>query len=142
MGHGDSPKVLSLIMSKIKHNLQYWYDNPSIIKESIITFMDFTVVCLIDKVLLSLDPVKDIINNHVSQSFVFLNYPSNFKYRTLYYTTLMKLVLSDKNPSSIDIFLKPIIETLTNLSNVGDLNNSQLKVFFLNIFVYLFNRIL
>lgn len=128
MGFGDSHKVMTLMMSKIKHNLQYWYDNASIIKESIITFMDFSVAYSLDKVLLQLEPVKDIINNHVSQSFIFLNYPANFHYRTLYYTVLTKLIFADSNPSSLDVFIKPIIETLTNLSNMSNLDNSSLKV--------------
>lgn len=128
LGHGNSPDIINIIMTKILHNLQFWGENESIIKETIYVFTDLTLSCSIEKILITLDPVKKIIENHTAQMFPFLNYYANYHHRSIYYATLSRLVLVEGKIESFQAFMKPIVDTLIALNNLQDINNQDAVV--------------
>eukprot|EP00310_Coccolithus_braarudii_P013215 CAMPEP_0183349442 /NCGR_PEP_ID=MMETSP0164_2-20130417/13624_1 /TAXON_ID=221442 /ORGANISM="Coccolithus pelagicus ssp braarudi, Strain PLY182g" /LENGTH=433 /DNA_ID=CAMNT_0025521157 /DNA_START=1 /DNA_END=1302 /DNA_ORIENTATION=+ len=66
--------------------------------------------------LLKLEGVHFILANHTSAEFPFLDVSANSRLRTLFYSTLCKLLFSDDNTLKFKQFIAPFTELLTQLS--------------------------
>lgn len=60
------------------------------------------------KLMLKLDAISHILTNHTSANFQFLDHPDNGRNRTVFYTTLGKLLFSDDSTTRFRSFVAPI----------------------------------
>jgi exportin-7 len=60
------------------------------------------------KLLLKLDSTGFILSNHTSAHFAFLDHPTNSRNRTLFYSTLARLLFMEDMPARFKAFITPL----------------------------------
>jgi exportin-7 len=60
------------------------------------------------KLLLKLDAIAFILANHTSAHFAFLDHPTNSRNRTLFYSTLARLLFMEDTPARFKAFISPL----------------------------------
>lgn len=60
------------------------------------------------KLLLKLDSTAFILSNHTSTHFAFLDHPANSRNRTLFYSTLARLLFMEDTPARFKAFITPL----------------------------------
>lgn len=128
LGMGDHTAVANLIVTKVGNNLKYWPEEQDIVGKTLELLLDMASGYSSSKLLLTLDTVKFLARHHTEDHFPFLSVPANCRHRTTFHSTLARLLLSpggeDKLDLSLDQFLEPIMNTLTQL---GSLSASDLR---------------
>jgi len=118
MGLGNSAAVTNIIVTKIGNNLKYWTHNNDIISNSLQLFTDMAVCYSSSKVLLNLDTIGFLIQNHSEEHFPFLAVPSNMRNRTAFQSTLARLIFScsDDMEALFETFMAPFYGVLSQLA--------------------------
>lgn len=134
LGLGDHRDVMEKIVGKIIHNFQFWPENMEIIRDSILVFNELAQGYSSGKLLLTLDPIKNLLLDHTQTSFPFLSYNCNMKYRMLYYAGLGRLIFLDGSETTYQPFFQPFINIMellikTNLSQSNDITTVLIGLF-------------
>ena len=95
-------------------------------------FLDMSQGYSSSKLLLTLDSVKFLLNNHNVDHFPFLMNPCNIRHRTTFHATLTRLLFtfsSEDMPMTLEKFLEPTLNTLTQLGQLSpvELRSEQVK---------------
>jgi exportin-7 len=69
------------------------------------------------KLLLKLDATSFILSNHTSAHFAFLDHPTNSRNRTLFYSTLARLLFMEDTPARFKAFITPLQQVGRGLAN-------------------------
>lgn len=126
LGLGDHKSVMNKIIEKIIHNFQFWPENMDIIRDSILVFNELAQGYSSGKLLLTLEPVKNLILNHTQNTFPFLGYSCNMKYRMLYYSGLGRLIFLEGSDATYQPFFQPFITIMDQLKS-ADFNNNNIN---------------
>lgn len=95
MGLGDHLAIVTTMIQKLANNLRYWGENQDIIKRTLEVLHDLVFSYSSGKLLLTLDCVSGLLLNHTAEYFPFLGPPANTHLRTIFYTTLARLVFME-----------------------------------------------
>lgn len=130
---GDYTSVMNTIVEKVCYNLRNWSDEDKVIEASLNLFLELSEPYYGCKLLLQLESIDFLLQNHTEDTFKFLASPSLLTLRTTYYASLTKLVLMDNIPGRLEMFLTPFSTLLQRLGN-EDLNNPNYSVFLFLLF--------
>jgi exportin-7 len=107
MGLGDHLAVVTSMIQKLANNLRYWGERQDVVKRTLEVLHDLVYSYSSGKLLLTLDCVSGMLLNHTADYFPFLAVPANTHLRTMFYTTLARLVfMEDESEVSSSITLK------------------------------------
>ena len=127
MGIGEYTAVMNTIVEKVCNNLRNWSDEDKVVETSLNLFLDLSEPYYGCKLLLQLESIDFMLQNHTEDTFKFLTSPSLLPLRTTYYTSLTKLVLMDNIPGRLEMFLTPFSTLLQRLGN-EEMNNPSFGV--------------
>jgi len=132
MEMGNNTQITNLIINKIGNNLKFWPAEHDVIGDTLDLFLDMSQGYSSSKLLLTLDSVKFLLNNHNADHFPFLLNPGNIRHRTTFHATLTRLLFtfsSEEMPMTFEKFLEPTLNTLTQLGQLGnqELRSEQVK---------------
>ena len=108
MGLHDHLMVMNVTVTKITSNLKSFAQCHKVVEASLTLLQDLAVGFMSGKLLLRLDAVNLMLQNHTAEHFPFLNAYSNTKNRTIFYATLGRLLFMEDNPTQFHEFMKPI----------------------------------
>ena len=92
MGLGDQAQVVNIMVQKIGNNLKYWADAEEVLSGTLGLFLEVSSGGASGKILLGLDTIQFLIQNHTPEHFPFLLHPQNYKQRTALHATLARLI--------------------------------------------------
>lgn len=133
LGMGDHTVVANIIVTKMGNNLKFWPEEQDIVSKTLDLLHDMAGGYSSSKLLLTLETVQFLANNHTSDHFPFLAIPANVRQRTTFHATLTRLLLSpngeDKLGLTFEQFVKPIITVLEQLKSLSpnDLRNENCR---------------
>jgi hypothetical protein len=78
-------------------NLNCWQRESSIVRDSLTLFNELASGYSSGKLLVKLDLVNAVLAHHTSNNFPFLDYEANLSNRSLFYTTLGRILLMNEN---------------------------------------------
>eukprot|EP01086_Lenisia_limosa_P008919 TRINITY_DN3153_c0_g1_i2.p1 TRINITY_DN3153_c0_g1~~TRINITY_DN3153_c0_g1_i2.p1 ORF type:complete len:565 (-),score=144.04 TRINITY_DN3153_c0_g1_i2:121-1815(-) len=111
--------VLNLMVHNITNNLRYWTD-PSIIESTLQLFQELTSGYSTSRHMTKVETVQFILKNHSKDTFSFQESPGNFKSRTIFYSTLVKLLFMtpDDWEDRFNEFMIPFEKTFHYLNSL------------------------
>lgn len=121
MGLSSESTILSMYITKIVTNLNYWADNDLIVKDTLLILNELSVGFSSMTKIADLEEVKFLINHHTPEHFPFLGTNTSIefmKYRTTFYTSLARLLLENMragNDELFDDFMLPIDKSFNQL---------------------------
>eukprot|EP01133_Synstelium_polycarpum_P004252 gene4252-4962_t len=118
LGPTDHNSIMFSIIGKIGFNFKYWCDEDDVIKRSLEMFWDTVNGHSTSKILLNTPITHNILKNHNSELFPFLDRNSNTRHRTTLYKAIGKLLFTDENIGFFDDFIAPFDATLVSLQSI------------------------
>lgn len=112
---GDHLSVLNVIMNKIVTDLTRRPDCCDISSKALNLFADLAGGYCSSKLMLRLDSVQRMLINHSGTDFPFLEVPGNAPLRTLFCSTLCKLLFLEETNVKFKTFMVPLTELLVCL---------------------------
>jgi exportin-7 len=127
MIHAPSNPSPSLL--QIGNNLKYWSHDSEVIGQTLQLFLDMASSYSSSRMLLDLDTVKFLVQHHTGEHFAFLLVPANTRQRTVFHTTLARLIFSTMEDMNalFDAFMKPILTVLTQLGSAQPFRQEDVK---------------
>lgn len=102
MGLGDHLSIVTTMIQKLANNLRYWGERQEVVKRTLEVLHDLVFAYSSGKLLLTLECVNAMLLNHTVDFFPFLGNPANTHLRTVFYTTLARLVfMEDESEVSV-----------------------------------------
>jgi hypothetical protein len=95
MGLGDHLAIVTTMIQKLANNLRYWGERQEVVKRTLEVLHDLVFAYSSGKLLLTLDCVGAMLLSHTVEFFPFLGNPANTHLRTVFYTTLARLVFME-----------------------------------------------
>eukprot|EP01062_Namystynia_karyoxenos_P054834 TRINITY_DN453_c0_g1_i2.p1 TRINITY_DN453_c0_g1~~TRINITY_DN453_c0_g1_i2.p1 ORF type:complete len:1126 (+),score=438.76 TRINITY_DN453_c0_g1_i2:162-3539(+) len=121
IGLEDNMGVLRVIVELILNNLKAWRECPRIISETLSLFYDLSSGYSSGRLVLKLEMVKMLLQQHTHPTFDFVNVPANSKQRTKFYKTLANLLfLETSSEGPFECFMRPLQERGMQLSAMTD----------------------
>jgi len=111
--------VLQVMLDRIAKNLQNHRSCETVIGQTLELFQDLSDGYMSGKLLLKLEGVDFLLSHHTSEHFGFLTHPVNTRLRTLYYSTLARLLFLDDSPAKFRSFILPIHQLLRLIDSEG-----------------------
>ena len=127
---GDHLSVLGVIMNKIVTDLTLRPECTDIASKALSLFADLAGGYCSGKLLLRVDPVQRMLVNHAGKDFPFLEVQGNVRLRTLFYSTLCKLLFLDETTVKFKTFMAPLTELLVLLREEcthANVNSPQMR---------------
>ena len=118
----DHHAVLAVFVNKIIANLQLRSECTRINEKSLSLFADLAGGYCSGKLLLKLDAVHYMLRHHTADDFPFLQVPGNVRLRTLFYSTLCKLLFLDDANIKFKVFMEPFTRLLRSLKEQDDVS--------------------
>lgn len=115
-GITDHVAVMNAILGKICFNLKIYGSNDEIIDATLGLFQDLAAGYMSGKVMLKLDAVSLILQQHTSEYFPFLACKPNSRARTTFYLTLSRLLFMEEAPGAFDAFVQPLSQVLVAIA--------------------------
>ena len=104
----DHVAVLGVFVSKIVANLQLRPQCHKVNEKSLALFSDLAGGYCSGKLLLKLDAVHYLLRHHTADDVAFLHADGNVRLRTVYYSTLCKLLFLDEASIKFKAFIEPL----------------------------------
>eukprot|EP00397_Hematodinium_sp_SG-2012_P002865 GEMP01002873.1.p1 GENE.GEMP01002873.1~~GEMP01002873.1.p1 ORF type:complete len:1098 (+),score=232.07 GEMP01002873.1:197-3490(+) len=144
LGLEDENAILGLIINKVGKDLQQRYRSDQIVKRTLALFHELAAginivhtsdrspqLIVSGRLLLKNETVQQILRNHASPQFGFLNHElTKFgKYRTSYYHTLGKLLFLEirDNKAEFEAFMQPQAQVIDLLWSSAQANPQSLR---------------
>jgi len=137
MGLGDQTQVVNTVLTKIGNNLKYWGDAEEVLTTTLALFLEMANGGTSGKLLMNLEPVQFLIQNHTADHFPFLTHPQNYKHRTTFHATLARLIFhqtADDLHRSLTTFMEPTLQVLTQLNATADLRDASVRQALMGVF--------
>ncbi|KAL1520643.1 hypothetical protein AB1Y20_022216 [Prymnesium parvum] len=112
----DHVAVLGVLVNKILTDLQLRSSNLGTITKALQLFADLAGGYCSGKLMLKLEAVHRMLANHATADLPFLEEAANTRLRTLFFSTLCKLLFLDETHVSFKAFVAPLTSLLTSLS--------------------------
>lgn len=113
LGVVDHLSAMNLMVGKVAANIKaYRETGERVIHLSLELFQDLSCGYMSGKLLLKLDAVQFILQNHSAEHFGFLAHPPNHKSRTLFYGTLGRLLFLEDSSRRFGQFVQPMHQLL------------------------------
>ena len=129
MGLGDQTQIISIIINKIGNNLKYWSDADDVLIDTLTLFLELSSANS-GKMLLGLEPVQFLIQNHTPDHFPFLMLPQNCRHRTTFHATLTRLIFHqpfDDMQRTFGTFMEPTLQLLGKLGATENLRAADAR---------------
>ena len=107
LGLHDHLAVLNACVAKITANLVAFAACSPIVEASLGLLSDLAAGYMSGKLLLKLDAISFALTNHTDANFPFLREPANARARTVFYSTLGRLLFMDESPARFKAFMAP-----------------------------------
>mmetsp|Transcript_37396 Transcript_37396/g.101262 ORF Transcript_37396/g.101262 Transcript_37396/m.101262 type:complete len:805 (-) Transcript_37396:279-2693(-) len=136
MGLGDQAQVVNIMVQKIGNNLKYWADAEEVLSGTLGLFLEVSSGGASGKILLGLDTIQFLIQNHTPEHFPFLLHPQNYKQRTALHATLARLIFHqtvDDLQRSFNSFMEPTLQVLAQLNATADLRTGDARQAFIGV---------
>jgi len=117
LGIRNHQMVLELMVRKIGANLTHWLHNPVIIEKTLSMFQDLAIGYSSSKLLVKLDVINAILSDHTARTFPFLAVEENSRNRTIFYTTLSRMLYTNQNIEKFDEFMVPFAQSFEYLAS-------------------------
>lgn len=104
----DHLVVLNVMVSKVATNLKCFVRCDGVIQATLGLFQDLATGYMSGKLMLKLEAINFILNNHTAEQFPFLNEQSNMRNRTTFYLTLGRLLFMEDSPARFRTFMAPL----------------------------------
>lgn len=136
LGLQDHLMVLNVVVGKIAVNLKVYAQCEELIEVTLTLFQDLAAGYMSGKLMLKLDSIKHLLRNHSKEHFPFLEEYGNFRSRTIFYSTLGRLMFMElgvnlgEAPKAFRGFMLPLATAtgaLLNQAKLGQLNNPASK---------------
>ena len=136
LGLQDHLMVLNVIVSKIALNLKVYAQCEDVIETTLQLFQDLAAGYMSGKLMLKLDSIKHLLRDHTKEHFPFLEEYANFRSRTIFYSTLGRLMFMELSGMQVDAmkgfkgFMMPlavVVEALITQAKLGQLHNATSK---------------
>ena len=111
-----------VFVNKIIANLQLRSECTRVNEKSLALFADLAGGYCSGKLLLKLDAVHYMLRHHTADDFPFLQVPGNVRLRTLFYSTLCKLLFLDDANIKFKVFMEPFTRLLRSLKEQDDVS--------------------
>eukprot|EP00658_Telonema_sp_P-2_P070522 TRINITY_DN599_c0_g1_i7.p1 TRINITY_DN599_c0_g1~~TRINITY_DN599_c0_g1_i7.p1 ORF type:complete len:536 (+),score=170.95 TRINITY_DN599_c0_g1_i7:603-2210(+) len=98
--------VLQVVINKICRNLRNYTHSEEILRKSLELFQEIASSYTIGRALLKLDIVEFVLMNHSNKHFNFLDVEANHSHRTLFYSTLTKLLFLYDDSEKFTAFME------------------------------------
>lgn len=109
----DHLAVLNIIVVKLTYNLKIWADRDTLVRSTLGLLHDLSTGYSTGKMLLKLDAIQFMINNHANEDMGFVQNVSNMKHRMTYYSALTKLLVTDPEA---EVKFATFMEPMTRIS--------------------------
>eukprot|EP00761_Pharyngomonas_kirbyi_P013683 gb/GECH01013712.1/.p1 GENE.gb/GECH01013712.1/~~gb/GECH01013712.1/.p1 ORF type:complete len:1061 (+),score=152.47 gb/GECH01013712.1/:1-3183(+) len=120
-GISDNLQTLNLMVQKVGMNLKMWGKSPRIIQETLDFFFDLSSGFSSAKLMLKLDSIRFILQNHSRENFPFLAQMANVKHRTKFYCTICKLLFNESYSEQKFLqFMTPLEQTCQQLEQIDN----------------------
>ncbi|CAM9455170.1 unnamed protein product, partial [Phaeothamnion confervicola] len=129
MGLGDHATIINIIVTKVGNNLKYWPDEEDVVGRTLQLFLDMASGYSSSKMLLGLDTVKYLVQNHTPEFFPFLSVPANTRHRTTFHMTLARLIFSSTEDTNamFEAFMEPLLLVLGQLGSAAAFRQESVK---------------
>lgn len=115
-GLGDHLAVLSQMLSKVATNLRAYGRSEQLVHLTLQLFQDLASGYMSGKLLLKLEVVSLMLQHHTSSAFHFLDHPVNGRNRTVFYSTLARLLFMEDTPHRFKVFVEPLTQVLNAIA--------------------------
>eukprot|EP00897_Mesotaenium_endlicherianum_P004381 jgi/Mesen1/3971/ME000210S03214 len=105
LGLQDHLMVLNVIIGKIATNLKCYTQCEEVIEQTLNLFQELAAGYMSGKLLLKLDAIKFILGNHTREHFPFLDEYSSSRNRTIFYSTLGRLLFMEDSPTNVQVLM-------------------------------------
>lgn len=114
LGISDHLTAMNVMVTKLASNLKAYHNcGEKLVAQGLELFQDLSAGYMSGKLLLKLDSVQYILQNHSQDHFGFLRHAPNYKSRTVFYTTLGRLLFLEDAPRRFVQFVQPFQSILT-----------------------------
>ncbi|KAJ3447451.1 exportin [Anaeramoeba flamelloides] len=125
----NNSEMLFLILNKIINNLKMWTNAENLISKNLEFFDQLSQMYKSGKMILKIDKINQLFENHTAYNFPFLDYYSEKKwYRSKFYKILGRLLFLDEKKNIIlerfFYFVKPFEERAVLILNKIEKNES------------------
>eukprot|EP00877_Chromochloris_zofingiensis_P005215 jgi/Chrzof1/14695/Cz09g12110.t1 len=111
--------VLTIMLAKIAVNLKVYGQSEQLVHLTLTLFQDLASGYMSGKLLLKLEAVAFMLAHHTSQYYTFLDCPVNSRNRTMYYSTLARLLFMEDTPQQFKTFVLPLQQVLVGIAQAG-----------------------
>lgn len=126
LGLADHLAVLNIMLAKIATNLKVYGSSEDLVHLTLSLFQDLAAGYMSGKLLLKLDAISYILTHHTSDYYAFLDHPANTRNRTVFYSTLARLLFMEDTPQKFKSFVTPINSVLLAIAQAaGGSNKAQ-----------------
>ncbi|KAH3744092.1 Nuclear transport receptor RanBP16 [Pelomyxa schiedti] len=115
IGITDTNNLVSVFVSKLLANLKQWADVPEIVGPSVSLLLSLASSAGTLKLLLELPLTRQLLANHSSQIFPFMESPECSKHRVKFHSMLGSLLFSEEFSDMFEQFMIPFELTITYL---------------------------
>lgn len=115
LGLEDHSAVLSVMLTKIGTNLRVYGGSEELVHLSLVLFQELAAGYMSGKLLMKLDAVSQLLQQHTADHYAFLDAPANGRNRTTYYATLARLLFMEDTPQRFRAFVLPLHQVLLQL---------------------------
>lgn len=115
LGLQDHLMVLNVIVGKIATNLKCYAQSEEVVKQTLNLFQELAAGYMSGKLLLKLDAVNYILENHTREYFPFLDEYSNSRNRTIFYFTLGRLLFMEDSSAKFKAFISSLQQVFVSL---------------------------
>jgi hypothetical protein len=118
-GLRDHAAVLGAMLAKCASNLKGHVSHEPVVYSTLTLFQDLAAGFMSGKVLLRLDAAQQLLRQHSSAAFPFLDHPANSRARTVYYATLARLLYAEESPARFRAFVAPLHAVLVGVAQAA-----------------------
>ena len=128
LGMGRHTTVIEMIITRLGLNLRDWANNDKVIGNTLTTFTNFVCGYSSGRMLLELDTVKYIIDNHTEQNFQFLTSksPKISEHRAQFFRALARLIWLQDGVAKFEKFMSGHVRMLRQCAQ-ADFSNGQVQ---------------
>jgi len=127
VGISDYTMVMNIIITKIVRDLKFWATDVGIVTKSLSIFNELASGYSSSKIMSKMEVVAEILEHHTSQYFPFLDVEGNIRNRTVFYSTLSKLLFLDLHTSRFAAFMQPFKAKFSALQNLSSSNPDAMR---------------
>ena len=120
LGLQDHLMVMNLIVGKIATNLKCYAQCEDVIEQTLNLFQELAAGYMSGKLLLKLEAVNYIMEHHTREYFPFLDEYGNSRNRTIYYSTLGRLLFMEDSAAKFKAFVVSLQQVFVSLEITPD----------------------